>query len=507
MAKYKSYDYSQRVMIPISLDDQLMAVTLEFAIHALVETRMDTSIFDSHYHNDEVGRSAYDPKVLLKIILLGYSRGLTTSRKLESACKENVIFMALACGQQPDHSTIATFVSSMKEEILPLFRDVLMVCEESSLLGGTFFALDGCKIPSNASKSMSGRFTDLTRNKENLEKKIKQLLKEQMDADQQDSKDDEDNDKPSGTFSREKQIERLQKKADRIESWLNENKPKIGRKGREVKSNVTDNDSAMMATSHGTIQGYNGQAFVDSKHQVIIHGEAFGTGQDHYLVPPMLDGAKENVRAIGLGEGYFVEKTFAADTNYNSPVNLKKCDEENLDAYIPDKDFRVRDTRFDSRRRKSGRFTLDDFKYNEETDSYICPNGKTLKLQVKSFEVKKIFYRRYAADEENCSVCKLKARCLIKGRARRRLMSVPIACAIDNLTKRMAAKIDSREGRKIYPQRLAVVEPVFANITTHKRMDRFTLRSKVKVDIQWMLYCMVHNIGKIVKYCPDYGVV
>ena len=85
-------------------------------------------------------------------------------------------------------------------------------------------------------------------------------------------------------------------------------------------------------------------------------------------------------------------------------------------------------------------------------------------------------------------------------------MGVPVGYAIDNLTKRMQAKIDSEEGRKVYPQRLAVVEPVYANITTHKRMDRFTLRSKIKVDIQWMLYCMVHNIGKILIFCPNYGV-
>jgi transposase len=112
---------------------------------------MDTSIFDDRYSNDETGRCAYDPKVLLKVVLLGYSRGLIGSRKIERACKENVIFMALSCGQQPDHSTIAAFVSSMKGEILPLFRDVLLVCEEENLLGGTFFALDGCRLSSNAS--------------------------------------------------------------------------------------------------------------------------------------------------------------------------------------------------------------------------------------------------------------------------------------------------------------------------------------------------------------------
>ncbi len=70
MAKYRPYDYSQRVMVPVSLEDQLMPGTLEFAIHTLVEDRMDTSVFDDRYDNDETGRWAYDPKVLLKVVCL-----------------------------------------------------------------------------------------------------------------------------------------------------------------------------------------------------------------------------------------------------------------------------------------------------------------------------------------------------------------------------------------------------------------------------------------------------
>ena len=146
MAKYKYYDYSQSKLIPVSLQEQLIPGTLEFAIHTLVDEKIDTSIFEERYRNDETGRWAYDPKVLLKVVLFGYSRGLISSRKIERACKENVTFMALACGQQPDHSTIASFVSSMKVEIAPLFRDVLLICHEMDLLGGTFFALDGCKL-------------------------------------------------------------------------------------------------------------------------------------------------------------------------------------------------------------------------------------------------------------------------------------------------------------------------------------------------------------------------
>jgi IS5 family transposase len=70
----------------------------------------------------------------------------------------------------------------------------------------------------------------------------------------------------------------------------------------------------------------------------------------------------------------------------------------------------------------------------------------------------------------------------------------------------MIEKIDSKKGREIYPQRIAVVEPVFANVRTQKRMDRFTLRGKIKVTIQWLLYCMIHNIEKIVHYGVNYGV-
>ena len=111
--------------MPVSLEEQLMPGTLEFAIHTLVETRIDMSIFEHRYNNDETGQWAYDPKILLKIVLLGYARGLISSRKIERACWENVTFMALTCEQCPDHSTIAAFVSSMHEEIVALFRNVL----------------------------------------------------------------------------------------------------------------------------------------------------------------------------------------------------------------------------------------------------------------------------------------------------------------------------------------------------------------------------------------------
>ncbi len=502
MAKFIPYDYKQKVMPPIYLEDQLSPGTLEFAIHIVVETRMDLSVFDEKYKNDETGRLAYDPKVLLKIVLFAYSRGLTGSRRIEQACRENVTFMALACGQRPDHSTIAAFVSSMKHEIAPLFRDVLLVCEEEGLLGGTFFALDGLKLPSNASKQWSGKLSELERKKEKLEAKVKRLLEEHEGEDKGD-------DDPSGPgffprrIDREKQIKRIQRQAERIAKWLSENEKKIGKNGKEISSNITDNDSGQMITSHGFIQGYNGQALVDDKHQVVVHGEVFGTVSDHEHVAPVMDGAKQNMQAIGHNEDYFSGAIFTADTNYHSQSNIKKCQELELDAYIPDRYFRRRDPRYATQKRywpKRKKFALEDFHHDEVRDEYRCPDSKRLKRKVKELYKDGLVYRVYIAEKKDCQRCALRLRCLTGRGAKRKYLWVPIAVQLTNLSRKMAGKVDTDKGRKIYPRRIAVAEPVFANIRTHKRLDRFTLRGKIKVNIQWLLYCMVHNIGKIANY-------
>lgn len=496
MAKYKKYDYSQNLLIPVFLENQLMPGTLEFAIHTLVENRLNMSVFDAKYQNDETGRKAYDPKILLKVVLLGYSRGLTSSRQIEQACCENVTFMAMSCNQRPDHSTIATFVSSMKDQIQPLFSDILLVCEQEDLLGGTFFAIDGCKISSNASKECSGKIDDLLKAKEKIEQKIKSVVRDHLETDHS-----EDRAKTRMAANREKQIERLQQQADKIEQWLSENDRKIGNYGKELHSNVTDNDSVKMHTSHGTIQGYNCQALVDAKHQVIVHGEAIGKGLDNENLPPVIDGAKKNVRSIGKPEDYFEDKILTADASYHSITNINKCNDEKLDAYIPDNKFRSRDERFSSRTDKhTKRFTFADFKYDRKRDSYICPNGKRLRRNGKQGLYKGNPIKRYISREIDCKSCQLRLRCLRYKDAKQRHFTYYVDASGKNISHEMIKKIESEKGRKIYPRRIAIVEPVFGNICVQKRLNRLNLRGKIKVNIQWLLYCMVHNIEKVANY-------
>jgi len=500
MAKYKPYDYSQTVLLPVSLADQLMPGTLEFAINTLVEERLDLSQFDKRYNNDETGRSAYDPKILLKAVLLAYSRGIIHSRKTERACKENVTFMALTCGQQPDHSTIAAFVSSMKDEIQGLFSNVLLVCEEMGLLGGSEFSLDGCKLPSNASKQWSGTFSVLKGKKEAIERRVQHFLDQQIEADRM------EREKLPEVPNREKQISKLKKQAARIERFLHENEAKPGKQYKEIKSNITDNDSALMKTSHGMVQGYNAQVLTDAKRQVIVEAEVFGTGQDYQLLEPMVSKAKENMQALGKEEDYFKGAILTADTGYHSTESIKKCAEEQIDAYIPDRNFRKRDDRYgiqqEYMKKERKKFLLEDFSYDEQNDQYECPNGKRLKLNCRKAKSCNTVYRRYRADENDCRGCQLWDKCIRNKRKniKAKTLMVPVGAVGRNYSREMAKKIDTERGRMIYPRRIAIVEPVFANIRAQKRLDQFTLRGKLKVNIQWLLYCMVHNIEKIANF-------
>src|SRR5215204_1463974 len=514
MPRFKVCDYRQKLMIPVSLEEQLLSGTLEHAIHYLIEERIEDSWFEDLYDNDETGAPAYPPRMLLKVILFGYSRGLISSRKLERACRENVTFMALSCGEHPDHSTFADFVGKLDGRITAVFSEVLLICHGEGLLGGSHFSLDGLKLPANASRENSGTFSDLRHKLKKIEAKLKEKIAaharqdraERKASKRQDAAEDE------GDLERrrsEASIERLRRKSERLREFLAGNEPKQGAR-QEVQSNVTDNDSCRMHTSHGTLQGYNAQALVDSRHQIIIHGEAMGAGQDYRHVGPMLEGAADNLEWAGIADDIpLAGVTFSADCNYHSHENLAACAQAGVDAYIPDTNFRKRDSRFATQERhvpkaernEPRRFGIEHFSYDEASDSYRCPKGKVLRLEAATtFDQRGNVYRRYQAAREDCERCPLREQCIQRGT--RRTLHIPKNGdhTPTTLAQQMRSKIDLPESKPIYARRLAIVEPVFANIRTAKGMNRFTYRGKDKVNTQWLLYCLVHNFEKLAGY-------
>lgn len=501
MPRFRTPDMRQRLMVPVSLEDQLVPGTLEFAIHDVVEHRLDLSCFHARFHNDDCGRPAVDPKVLLKVVLLGYSRGLIGSRRIELACRENVLFMAMTGGDVIDHSTIADFISGMPQEVESVFLQVLMVCEEMGLLGGTVFAMDGCKLPGNASRRWSGTLRELEAKQTSLEKKVARLVSEHQKADRSAKKDDDDHEPPED--HRQRQIERLGKQAERIQRFLAGAKPRIGRQGTEIKGNITDPESAKMSTSHGTIQGYNAQAVVDAKHQIVVAGFAAGEGGDVGQAVTVLPILKRNLESIGRGPDALRHASFLADSGYFSRENLTALELAGVDSVIPDRHFRQRDERLTAQAKHQPighkKFPLDRFRFEPAADRYRCPADQTLRSNARQTLFNGRRCRMYVGRPEICQACRLRVRCLT-GNARRRTLVIPLADTELPITDRMKAKIDSPAGRERYGKRLGIVEPVFANLVENKRLRRFSLRGTIKATIQWLLWCIVHNLEKVGAY-------
>lgn len=477
-------------MVPVCLNEQLLPGTIEHAIDWIVDHQIDTSQFDELFHNDETGRPAYDPKALLKVILFGYSKGMVSSRQIEKACRTNIVFMALCGDVHPDHATIARFVTAHAGALRGVFRDVLVIAAQGDLIGAELFALDGCKITSNAAKEHSGTHAELRKKVGKLEQRLAAMVDEHRAHDDGDDQDDHDPSEPP------RGIARYQSQIDRIKEFLSDQDPRIGIQGKEVKSNVTDNESAKLKSGSGYVQGYNAMALVDAKHQIVVHAEPVGQINEAPLLPRMVRRGVHALRKAGLAHA--TSARIVADTNYFTEENARFLLTSTLDGYIPDSQFRNRDERFAersrARRAAHQRFTQQDFLYDATTDSYRCPADKRLSRYTRA-TVRGRDGTRYRAEQSACSACELASRCLRTTGERRNLFIAD--GPPDNYAQRMREKIDTPASRRIYSKRMGIVEPVFGNITANKRMNRFTLRGRSRIRIQWLYFCLVHNIEKI----------
>ena len=256
------------------------------------------------------------------------------------------------CGMTAPHfTTIAHFVSTLRDDIANVFAAVLTVCNGQGLIGREMFAIDGVKLPSNASKHRSGTRAEFTPRAEKLE-----------------------------TTAR---IARLTKDALPLRAWLATHpEDRRGPTGGLRKSHRTDNESAKMATDKGVIQGDTGVAAVDAKHQFIVDAQTHGTGSEQELLLPVVE-ALATMRTSAT--------VLTADAGYHREANLAALA---ATALIADPDTRKRDERFADREHhtsapdllhdKSGTakkslplFAPSDFTYDADARTCVCPAGKS----------------------------------------------------------------------------------------------------------------------------------
>ena len=503
MARYKHIDTSPR-FLAVDLQRQLLPGTFEHAMNYLIDKELDLSGFDARFKNDVTGATAYPPAMLLKVVLFAYSMGIVSSRDIESACRQHVTFIALSGDSGPHFTTIAGFVSTLGEDIARIFTQILFICDKQGLIGREMFAIDGVKLPGNASKAKSGTRADFERQAAKLEAAAKAMLERHREEDRRASE-------PGPQAKETRRIARLQNDVAQIREWLTANpEDRKGSKGKIRKSNRTDNESAKMATSKGVIQGYTGVAAVDAKHQIIVEAQAHGTGSEQELLIPVVT-AMKNVMSP--------DTLITAEAGYHSEANLKELAALEVEALIADTGMRGRDERFadqgkykalpdpihdkGGKQKKAARYRPKDFDYDPQAGTCVCPAGKQLYGDGSGCTINGRAAARFKGAQCDCVPCTHRDRCLLKpdkSKVRQAAFFQGRADGQVSYTDKMKARIDSPEGRIRYGQRFATVEPVFGNLRHNKQLNRFTLRGRTKVDAQWKLYCLVHNIEKLAHH-------
>ncbi|WP_373067936.1 transposase [Gemmatimonas sp.] len=208
-----------------------------------------------------------------------------------------------------------------------------------------------------------------------------------------------------------------------------------------------------------------------------------------------------------------------ADAGYHSEANLRALDTMSVEALIADRDLRQRDERFATQARhqqgphplhdKSATpttstptvFTTADFTTDAEARTGVCPAGKSLYRSGGNRKTNHHVGAHVRGAKRDGGPCPLRAQCLRTPDTTPMRNVAFFHGRIDTdgptYTARMRARLDAPEGREAYGRRFATVEPVFGNLRANKRLDRFTLRGREKVNGQWTLYCLVHNIEKL----------
>ena len=499
MARYKHIDYSSR-FLAVDLSEQILPGSFEHTLQHLIDHELSLSKFEAHFKNDKMGAPAYPPAVLLKVVLLAYSKGMVSSRQIEAACRKNVVFMAISGDSQPHFTTVAQFVSSQREAVVELFAQVLVICNRHGLIGREMFAIDGVKLPSNASKAKSGTRADFEREAAKMEAAMAKVIKQHEASDAQGAL-------PSARVSR--RMQRLERDVAQIRGWLEEHpEDRKGPKNTLRQSNRTDNQSAKMATNKGVIQGYTAVAAVDQKHQIIVAAQAHGVGQEQELLIPVLDELQGELQPRTL---------VAADSGYCSEDNLEHLEQRGIEAIIPDGNWRKRDERFGEQQRHKDKpeplwdktskpaepklFRPQDFKPAVDLSHCICPAGKRLYRNGRHRDLNGFQAIHFTGAKRDCAPCLERSSCLRKPDTTQvRQVAIFIGRTPgkpERALERMKRKVDSAHGREMIGRRFATVEPVFGNLRHNKRLDRFSLRGRNKVDGQWKLYCLVHNIEKL----------
>jgi len=468
---YKSgKNRNQQLMFPPSLDEYIDSDNSVRAIDDYIKhLDFDKLNFqDTRKSNRVDGQKAYSPKLLMKIYLYGYLNKIRSSRMLERECKRNIELMWLTSGLTPTYHTISDFRKNNPKALRKTFKHFVLLCKNLSLIGDGLKAVDGAFLRANASKNKLLMKKTIQKDLVIIDEKIESYLQILDSSDKEIQ--------PSNLADKlPKDIEKLKIKQQKLLDDLT-----LLERLKKKQHNLTDPDASLMKKPAHNLMAYNTQITVDEKFKLIVATDISSKGNDLEQLHKMSKQTKENLNVKELD--------IVADVGYFSAKELKKCVDDNIKITVPEGNK-------NQGQKNKGKYTRDAFKYDSQSDCYICPNNKSLKKTISQQIKHNKLYYKYATTSLSCKGCQLREKCLSS-----------IACykviyrwEHEVVIEQHRQKMTDEKSKEIVKKRGSIVEHPFGTIKRMLGWDHYLVRGKEKVSGENALIMFTYNFKRVLK--------
>jgi transposase len=427
---------------------------------------------------EAMGQPPYDPSDLLKLYLYGYINQIRSSRRLEREACRNLELIWLLKNLRPGYRTIANFRKENWQALKAVNRSFVLLARELGLVGGSVVAIDGSFFHGDASKASIFTRKRLTEQIARLDQEIEAYGKSLEDNDAAEAKEPT-KDRSGGDGGGDggdigAKVAALMAKRSRAQDDLD----RLEESG-ETQLSLTDPDARLLVKNGQGIAGYNVQAAVDDKHNLIIAGDVVNDSSDVGQLHAMAKAAKDVLEAETLQA--------LADEGYYSSTELKACEDDDIKAYVPVPEG-------NGRLEKAGRFSLKNFSHDPAADAYRCPAGELLRpMEGRWTNASGRVEIRYASRKATCDACQLRARCL-SPKARYRTIG---RWEHEDVLERHRARMQG--ARELMRRRSGIVEHPFGTIKCRAGYRHFLVRGFNKVRGEWSLMALCYNFTRVLN--------
>jgi transposase len=487
--------YAPDVGAVVRLDE---ALPPEHPVHVFIDLVRSVDLGHFVIPPGPKGEKPYHPHALFGILAWGYLHGVRSARKLARLARQEATFVYLAGGGQPHYRTLARFRRENAAAFTAVFQETVILALRVGLARLGHVALDGTKLKANTSKHKAMSYGRMRQREAQLTEEIARLVEQ---AEAQDAAEDQEYGVDSDGYSvadelarREARLAKIQAARERLEA---EQRAEQGL-AEDVASEIADKeqrsfadpDARIMVMKRGEYDyAYNAQAAVDGESGVIVAAALTNVAPDVGHLPALAGEVRVLREVAEIPDDD--PTTMSADAGYFSGENADE-DGAGLDLLIA----AGRDDPA-SATTKTTVYSIDRFGYDAARDVWICPAGQLLHLAPPTGRRGRPNKHQYRAASTDCAACPLRAACLAPGEDHRRLQAKD-----RRSTGAMRLKLRQPDARRRYARRKAIVEPVFGQLKDARGFTTLSLRGLVRAAGEYLLACLAHNLGKLLRVCP-----